>query len=134
MGGILGVGGFLQSILSPLHMSHRAHSSSSLAANVGLLSALTYVAYKRREMAWDRRIVAASVACTLALFGAEGWVESVHLIFSLSVLKSDTLTPSSAFLPRNTSTLPRVGQRLSAQSKKVQRYGCTPKRLFCVLV
>jgi hypothetical protein len=57
-----------------------------LAANVGLLSALTYVAYTRREMAWDRRIVAASVACTLALFGAEGWVESVHLIFSLLVL------------------------------------------------
>jgi hypothetical protein len=41
-------------------------------ANVGIISALSYAAYQRREFAWDRRIVAASVAGTLALFGAEG--------------------------------------------------------------
>jgi hypothetical protein len=48
-------------------------------ANVGIISALSYAAYQRREFAWDRRIVAASVAGTLALFGAEGVLAERYL-------------------------------------------------------
>lgn len=41
-------------------------------ANVGLLSTIGYFAYTRKDQPWDRRIVGATVAGTLALFGAEG--------------------------------------------------------------
>jgi len=47
--------------------------------NVGLLGTIGYFAYTRRHQPWDRQIVAGTVAGTLALFGAEGYVTESYL-------------------------------------------------------
>lgn len=47
--------------------------------NVGLLGTLGYFAYTRKDQPWDRRVVGAAVAGTLALFGAEGYVAESYL-------------------------------------------------------
>ena len=40
--------------------------------NVGILGTIGYFAYTKKDQRWDQRIVAGTVAGTLALFGAEG--------------------------------------------------------------
>lgn len=68
LGGLMGIGEL--STVQTANLVQRTVLTKT--ANVGLLSTIGYFAYTRKDQPWDRRIVGATVAGTLALFGAEG--------------------------------------------------------------
>ncbi|KIR69073.1 hypothetical protein I314_00177 [Cryptococcus bacillisporus CA1873] len=47
--------------------------------NVGILGTIGYFAYTKRNQRWDNRIIGGTVAGTLALFGAEGYLAESYL-------------------------------------------------------
>ncbi|OWZ36602.1 hypothetical protein C343_00700 [Cryptococcus neoformans C23] len=47
--------------------------------NVGILGTIGYFAYTKRNQRWDNRIIGGTIASTLALFGAEGYLAESYL-------------------------------------------------------